>query len=142
MTSIQERCFRGFQCFCCAKKENMELQCIVYGCNSKEDEKKGIYIRQIAFYGNTRSEAVRRRRKWISFVNGSRKHWTPSKYSVVCSMHRKEDFTRTYSFDQQCQQKRLKRDKIGVVPIRRFYRPKVEQAKNIRLEIVVRIAVR
>ena len=102
VTSIQKRCFHWFQCFCCAKKENMELQCIVYGCNNKEDEKRGIYIRQIPFYGNTRSEAVRRRRKWISFVNGSRKHWTPSKYSVVCSMHRKEVFTRTYSFYQQC----------------------------------------
>ena len=42
-------------------------------------------------------------------------------------MHRKEDFTRTYSYDQQCYQKRLKRDEIGVVPGRRFYRPKVEQ---------------
>ena len=33
-------------------------------------------------------------------------------------------------------------DEIGVVPVRRFYRPKVEQAKNIQREIVVCIAVR
>ena len=127
VTSIQERCFRGFQCFCCAEEGNMVLQCIVYGCNNKKDERKGIYIHQIPFYGDTRSEAVKRTRKWISFVNGSGKHWTPSKYSVVCSMHRKEDFTCTYSFDQQCYQKRLKRDEIGIMPGRRFYRPKVEQ---------------
>ena len=123
VTSIQERCFRAFQCFCCAEEGNMVLQCIVYGCNNKKDEIKGI-IHQIPFYGDTRSEAVKRRRKCISFLNGSGK---PSKYSVVCSMHRKEDFTRTYFFDQQCYQKRLKRDEIGVVPGRRFYRPKVEQ---------------
>ena len=42
-------------------------------------------------------------------------------------MHRKEDFTRTYSFDQQCYHKRLKRDEIGVVLVPRFYRPKVGQ---------------
>ena len=41
VTSIQERCFRGFQCFCFAKKENMELQCIVYGCNNKKRREKG-----------------------------------------------------------------------------------------------------
>ena len=87
---------------------------------------------QIPFYGDTRSEAVKRRRKWISYVNGSRKHWTPSKYSVVCSMHRKEDFTRTYSFNQQCYQERLKRDEIGVLPVPRFYRPKVEQEYSTR----------
>ena len=98
VTSIRQRSFRGFQCFCCAKEGNMMLRCVVYGCSNKKDEKKRIYIHQISFYGNTRSEAVKRRRKWISFENESRKHWTSSKYSVVCSMHCKEDFTRTYSF--------------------------------------------
>ena len=73
---------------------------------------------------------MKRRRKWISLINGSRKQWTPSKYSVMCSMHRKDDFTRAYFFDQQCYQqyqRRLKRDEIDVVPVPRFYRPKVEQ---------------
>ena len=92
VTSIQERCFHGFQCFSCAKEENIKLLCVMYGCSDKKDEKKGIYIHHIPFYRDTRSEAVKRRRKWISYMNGSRKHWTPRKYSVVCSMHRKEDF--------------------------------------------------
>ena len=77
VTSIQERCFRRFQCFCCAKEENMVLRCVVYGCSKKKDEEKRIYIHQIPFYDDTRSEAVQRRRKSISFLNGSRKHWTP-----------------------------------------------------------------
>ena len=98
----------------------MVLPCLVYGCSDKKDEKKGIYIHQITFYSDTRSEAVKRRRKWILFVNGSRKHQTPSKYSVVCSMHRKDDSTRTYSFNQQCYQERLKRDEIAVLPVPRF----------------------
>ena len=100
----------------------MVLLCLVYGCSDKKDEKKGIHIHQIPFYGDTRLEAVKRRRKLILFVNGSQKqHWTPSKYSVVCSMQRKEDFTRTYSFNQQCYHERLKRDEIGVLPVPRFY---------------------
>ena len=41
VTSIQERCFRGFQCFSCAKEENMVLRYLVYGCSDKKDEKKG-----------------------------------------------------------------------------------------------------
>ena len=49
VTSIQERCFRGFQCFCCAKEEIIVLRCVVYGCSDKKDEKKGIYIHQIPF---------------------------------------------------------------------------------------------
>ena len=65
--------FSRFLCFCCAQEE--------YGCSDKKDEIKGTYIHQIPFYGDTRSEADKRRRKWISYVNGSRKHWTPSKYS-------------------------------------------------------------
>ena len=105
----------------------MVLRCVVYGYSNKKDDEKGISIHQIPFYGDTRAEAVKRRRKWVSFVSGTRKHWTPSKYSVVCSVHfAQEDFTRTFSFDQQCYQKRLKRDEIGVLPVPKFYRPKVE----------------
>ena len=57
-------------------------------------------------------------------------------------MHRKEDFTRTYSFDQQCYQKRLKRDEIGTVPVPRFYRPKVEQEYSTRDRRLHRRSVR
>ena len=65
----------------------MVLRCDVYGCSDKKEGKKGIYIHQILFYGDTRSVAVKRRRKWISFVNGSRKHFILIKHSVVCLMH-------------------------------------------------------
>ena len=103
------------QCFSFAKEENMVERCVAFGCSNTKDEIKGISIHQIPFYGDTKSEAVKRRGKWISFVNGNRKHWTPSKYSAVCSVHfAPEDFIRTlaYSFDQQRYQKRLKRAEI------------------------------
>ena len=69
------------QCFSFAKEENMVQRCVAFGCSNTKDEIKGFSIHQIPFYGDTRSEAVKRRGKWISFVNGNRKHWTPSKYS-------------------------------------------------------------
>ena len=47
-------------------------------------------------------------------------------------IRRKEDFTDMYSFDRQYYQKRLKRDEIGVAPVPRFYRPKVEQEYSTR----------
>ena len=43
------------------KEENMVQQCVVFGCSNMKDEKKGISIHQIPLYGDTRSEAVKRR---------------------------------------------------------------------------------
>ena len=95
------------QYFSFAKEENMVQRCVAFGCSNTKDEIKGISIHQIPFYGDTRSEAVKRRGKWISFLNGNRKHWTPSKYSVGSEL------------------KRLNRVEIGVLPVSQFYRPNV-----------------
>ena len=51
----------------------MVQKCVVYGCSNTKDEKKGISIHPIPFYGDPRPEAVKRRRKWISFVSATRK---------------------------------------------------------------------
>jgi len=58
----------------------MVQKCVVYGCSNTKDEKKGISIHPTPFYGDPRPEAVKRRRKWISFVSATRKKWTASKY--------------------------------------------------------------
>ena len=83
------------QCFSFAKEENMVQRC---GCSNTKDEIKGISIHQIPFYGDTRSEAVKRRGKWISFVNGNRKHWTPTEQVFSrfarCIPHQKISFAR------------------------------------------------
>ena len=34
---------------------------------------RGDFLHQIQFYGDTRAEALKRRRRWISFVNGNKK---------------------------------------------------------------------
>ena len=95
----------------------MVLRCVVYGCNNKKDLKNGISIHEILFYEDRRPEAVKRRRKWISFVNNKRKNWTPNKRSLVCSVHfSQEDFSRFYSFKGKDYQQGLKRDEVGVVP--------------------------
>ena len=127
--------FAGFSVFVVRRKKTWSCSVLCTAVTTRKTRKRGIYIHQIPFYGDKRSKAVKRRRKCISFVNGSRKHWTPSKYSVVCSMHRKEDFTRTYSFDQQCYQM-----KLVLCPFVDFIDRKL--SKNIQLEIVVCIAVR
>ena len=83
VTSIQEHCFRGFQCSVVVRrKKTWSRSVLCTAVTTRKTRKRGIYIHQIPFYGNTRSEAMKRRRKWISFVNGSRKHWTPSKYGL------------------------------------------------------------
>lgn len=98
-------------------RKEIVQKCVVYGCSNTKDEKKGISIHTIPFFNDSRPEAVKRRRKWISFVNATRKNWTASKHSVICSVHfSPEDFSRLF-FEGQKYQQRLKKDEIGVTPI-------------------------
>ena len=95
-----------------------------------KDEKKGISIHTIPFFNDSRPEAVKRRRKWISFVNASRKNWTASKHSVICSVHfSPEDFSCLY-FEGQKYQQRLKKAEIGVTPIPRVHIVKASQEET------------
>ena len=97
------------------------------GCNNTKDEIKGISIDQIPFYGDTRSEAVKRRGKWISFVNGNRKHWTPSKYSgALLGAFRTRRFHSHVSLFFRLTVL-SEATEIGVLPVSQFYRPNVEQ---------------
>ena len=101
------------QCFSFAKEENMVQRCVAFGCSNTKDEIKGFSIHQIPFYDDTRLEAVKRRGKWISFVNGNRKHWTPSKYSgALLGAFRTRSFLSTNS---------------AIRSVSQFYRPNVEQ---------------
>ena len=117
------------------RKKTWSRSVLCTAVTTRKTRKRGIYIHQISFYGDTRSEAVKRRRKWISFVNGSRKHWTPSKYSVVCSSQRR---FHSHIFFRPT----VLSDEIGVVAVRRFYRPKVEQEYSTRDRRLHRRSVR
>ena len=50
VTSIQERCFCGFQCFCCAMEENMVLWCVVHNKNTETRESGILALTSQAHY--------------------------------------------------------------------------------------------
>ena len=115
----------------------MVQKCVVFGCSNTKDEKRGISIHQIPLFEDQRPEAKKRRRKWIVFVNVTRKNWTASKHSVICSVHfTPEDFSRL-SYDGQEYQRRLKRDEIGVVSIPSVHSvkpPEEETNRDVRMK--------
>ena len=115
----------------------MVQKCVVYGCSNTKDEKRGISIHQIPFFGDQRPEAKKRRRKWIAFVNATRKNWTASKHSVICSVHfTPADFSRL-SCNGQKYQLRLKRDEIGVVSVPSVHNvktPEEETNRDVRMK--------
>ena len=94
----------------------MVQKCEIYGFSNTKDEKRGICIHQIPFFGDQRPEAKKRRRKWIALVNVKRQNLTASKHSMICSVHfTSADFSRLS--DGQKYQLRLKRDEIGVISV-------------------------
>ena len=70
-------------------------------------------------------------------MNATRKNWTASKHSVICSVHfSPEDFSRLY-FEGQKYQQRLKKDEIGVTPIPRIHIVKAaeeEANRDVRMK--------
>ena len=50
----------------------MPSLCIVFGCSNTSDPKSGIILRKIPYDGNSKPEAIKRRKCWVDFVK--RKH--------------------------------------------------------------------
>ena len=46
------------------------------------DPDRGIFLHRIPFFGDSRPEAIKRRKKWVDFVKTKRAR----KYSTVCSL--------------------------------------------------------
>ena len=46
--------------------------CVVFGCSNTPDPKSGIILHKIPCDGNSRPEAIKRRKRWVDFVK--RKH--------------------------------------------------------------------
>ena len=58
--------------------------------------KEGISLHKLPFYNDDRTEAKKRRKKWVDFVRLKRAKWQPSQSSVPCSEHlKREDFVRS-----------------------------------------------
>ena len=89
----------------------MPDRCVAASCSNVTDPSKGIFVHTIPFFGDSRPEAIKRRKEWVDFVKAKRAKWEPTKHSAVCSVHFKPD---DYVF-QYVLVPRLKRDKIGIV---------------------------
>ena len=80
-------------------------------------KKTVLLFHSIPFYGDTRSEAKKRRKRWIDFVKTKGGNWEPSKSSVICSRHfQPTDFEHRFNFlpGQSLQFPRLKADEFGI----------------------------
>lgn len=76
----------------------MPKRCVVSGCGNLSDKEKGVSLHLIPYSGDERSEAKKRRKKWVDFVKLKRAKWTPTQYSIVCSEHFKpEDYSRIFA---------------------------------------------
>ena len=90
----------------------MPSLCAVYGCSNTPNAANHIALHPIPYYGDSRPEAMKRRRRWIQFVKRRRAEWEPT-----CSKHFKpEDFARILVLPglEERTFPRLQRDDIGI----------------------------
>ena len=95
----------------------MPGRCVVGGCSNTASLENCIALHSIPFYGDTRPEAKKQRKRWVDFVKMKRGKWEPSKSSVICSRHfQPTDFERRFNFlpGQSLQFPKLKTDEFGV----------------------------
>ena len=99
--------------------QNMPDRCVAASCSNVADPSKGIFVHTIPFFGDSRPEAIKRRKKWVDFVKAKRAKWEPTKHSAVYSVHFKpDDYVFQYVLVPTLGKPsvpRLKRDKIGIV---------------------------
>ena len=95
----------------------MPGHCVVGGCSNTASFENCIALHSIPFYGDTRSEAKKRRKRWIDFIKTKCGKWEPLKSSVIGSRHfQPTDFKRRFNFlpGQSLQFQRLKGDEFGI----------------------------
>ena len=78
---------------CCgrAKKEIMPDRCVAANCGNIKDKESNISMHRFPFYGDTRPEAQKRRKRWVDWVKLKRAKWEPSVHSHLCSVHFKPE---------------------------------------------------
>ena len=69
--------------------QKMPKRCIAAGCSNVRNLKEDISLHKLPFYNDDRTEAKKRRKKWVDFVRLKRAKWQPSQSSVLCSEHLK-----------------------------------------------------
>ena len=66
--------------------KEMPSRCVICGCNNIKDHERGISIHRIAYFGDVRPEAKKRRKKWTHFVKqNERSGLLLAKFSVYLS---------------------------------------------------------
>ena len=106
--------------------------CVVFGCSRTADARRGIGLHRIPFFGDPREEGIKRRQKWVNFVQQRRAKWEPTKHSKICSLHfKREDFTRMFTLlpgQKIPSSPRLKEDDLGpcVFPSKQANHPEFE----------------
>ena len=105
--------------------------CVVFGCSRTADPQRGIGLHRIPFFGDPREECIKRRQKWVNFVQQRRATWEPTKHSKICSLHFNSDFTRMFTLlpgHKIPSSPRLKEDDLGpcVFPSKQANHPEFE----------------
>ena len=116
-------------------------RCVVSGRSNIPDAEKGVALHKIPFYGDDRSEAKARKKKWMDFVRLKHNKWTPNASSALCSCHlAPENFTRRQSFGNLKCKRTLIKDKIGqsfsaIYLGRRFIRSKSSSGWSCHISV-------
>ena len=94
---------------CCirAKKEIMPARCVTSRTGRE------IFQRiRFPFYGDTRPEAQKRRKRWVDWVKLKQAKWEPSVHSHLCSVHFKpEEFMLQFGSEVDLSDKWLQRER-------------------------------
>ncbi|XP_046858296.1 THAP domain-containing protein 5-like isoform X1 [Xenia sp. Carnegie-2017] len=103
----------------------MPDRCVVFGCSNVASSEKGISLHRIPFFNDERSEAKRRRKRWVNFVKATRDKLVPTKNSAVCSEHfTKDSLSRQFGSLSESESNfapRLIQDEFGIVAYPSIY---------------------
>ena len=65
----------------------MPSLCVVFGCSNTPDSKSSIILHKIPYDGNSRPEAIKRRKRWVDFIKRKHAKLEPSSSSWIYSKH-------------------------------------------------------
>ena len=106
--------------------------CVVFGCNNTPNQKEGIGLHLVPYYGAENPKKRKRRKKWVALAQLKRAHWKPTKYSAVCSKQlRDDDFKVKFSdLTRDNLQRKLRKNEVGVCVFPTVYTPAVQSVQD------------
>ena len=117
----------------------MPDRCIAANCGNMKDKERNISIHRFPFYGDTRPEAQKRRKRWVDWVKLKRAKWEPSEHYHLCSVHFKpEEFMLQFGNEVDLSNKWLQRDELGVCVFPSIHNGAKEKSISVRDKRMVR----